>query len=167
VTAVIERRAARALLIAEGAVLLIQGCDPARRELGKWWLTPGGGIDDGESIQVAAAREVLEETGLRLEVDQMGPVVATRVAEFEFDEQEFRQTEWFFAVTVDPFTPHGDGWEEIERKALFGYRWWTVEQLETTDELIYPIELAGLLRIVQDGAITEPIVLSEARLRQA
>jgi 8-oxo-dGTP pyrophosphatase MutT (NUDIX family) len=164
---VIERRAARALLIAEGAVLLIQGCDPARVELGKWWLTPGGGIDDGESLEVAAAREVLEETGLRLEVEQMGQVVATRVAEFEFDQEEFRQTEWFFAVTVAPFAPHGDGWEEIERKALFGYRWWTVEELAATDELVYPIELPELVRSVLDGAITEPMVLSEARLRQA
>jgi 8-oxo-dGTP pyrophosphatase MutT (NUDIX family) len=164
---VIERRAGRALLIADGAVLLIQGCDPARLDLGKWWLTPGGGIDDGESLEAAVVREVREETGLQLGEDDVGPVVATRIAEFEFDGQEFRQTEWFFAVIVAPFTPHGDGWEEIERQALFGYRWWTVDDLAATDELVYPVELGVLLQAVLDGAITEPMELSEARLRQA
>ena len=71
---VIERQAARTLLIADGSVLLIKGCDPARPEAGTWWLTPGGGIDDGESLEVAAVREVLEETGLQLAPDELGPV---------------------------------------------------------------------------------------------
>src|SRR6478735_11683867 len=89
----IERRAARALLIAGDSVLLIRGCDPARPELGDWWLTPGGGIEDGESFAVAVAREVREETGLDLPPDRFGACVATRVAEFDFDGQAFHQRE--------------------------------------------------------------------------
>ena len=156
---VIERRAARALLIAEESVLLIQGGDPARPEAGRWWLTPGGGIDVGESLEVAAAREVLEETGLTLAPEEMGPVVATRVAEFTFDSRDFRQAEWFFAVHVEPFEPHGAGWEEIETRALFGYRWWTLDALAATGELIYPVELAALLRAVLADTLTEPMEL--------
>jgi 8-oxo-dGTP pyrophosphatase MutT (NUDIX family) len=31
----------------------------------QWWVTPGGGLDDGESFEQAAWRELLKETGIR------------------------------------------------------------------------------------------------------
>jgi 8-oxo-dGTP pyrophosphatase MutT (NUDIX family) len=160
---VIQRRAARILLIADRSVLLIKGRDPARPEAGTWWLTPGGGIDDGESLEVAAVREVVEETGLQLSSETLGPVVATRVAEFEFDDREFRQREWFFAVEVPKFVPTVDGWEPIEQRALLDHRWWTVAELVATDEMIYPIEIADVVQAVIDGTVTAPIVLPDAR----
>jgi 8-oxo-dGTP pyrophosphatase MutT (NUDIX family) len=159
---VIERRAARTLLIAEQSVLLIKGRDPARPDAGTWWLTPGGGIDEGEPLEVAAAREVLEETGLQLSPDALGPVVATRVAEFEFDGRAFRQREWFFAVEIPRFVPTVDGWDSIEQRALLDHRWWTVDELAATDEMIYPIEIADVVQAVIDGTITAPIELTQA-----
>jgi 8-oxo-dGTP pyrophosphatase MutT (NUDIX family) len=157
---VIERRAARALLIAGRSVLLVQGRDPARPELGSWWLTPGGGVEAGESIEVAAAREVHEETGLDLSPNQLGPVIATRIAEFEFDSLAFRQHESFFAVRVASFTPRRHGWDDLERRALIDLRWWTVDELTTTGETIYPHELADVVRALLDGRIDRPLELS-------
>ena len=92
-----ERNAARVVLVAEGRVLLQQGFDPGRPEAGTWWITPGGGVNNGESVEDAAVREVLEETGLHLSPAELGPVIATRVAHFEFDGRRFRQSESFFA----------------------------------------------------------------------
>ena len=57
------------------AVVLVQGdCVLLIRHQKKdatYWLLPGGGLDYGESISECAAREILEETGLVIEVRNM------------------------------------------------------------------------------------------------
>lgn len=56
----------------DGQVLLVRrGTDPGRG----LWSVPGGRIEAGESSEAAAAREVLEETGLRIRVDDLAGVV--------------------------------------------------------------------------------------------
>lgn len=49
------------------AVLLVQHQKNGR----KYWLLPGGGLEFGESAKQAGAREVLEETGLEVEVGRL------------------------------------------------------------------------------------------------
>ena len=158
-----ERNAARVVLVADGRVLLQQGFDPGRPEAGTWWITPGGGVNDGESIEVAAVREVLEETGLHLSHAQLGPVIATRVAHFEFDGRRFRQSESFFAVHVEAFATQHHGWDEVEQRALLDHRWWSVAELRTTDETVYPSELADVVQAVIDDTFSGPIRLDTAR----
>ena len=50
-----------AVIFRDGAVLLQR-----RDDNGKWGL-PGGGVEPGESVAMAIAREVREETGLEVE----------------------------------------------------------------------------------------------------
>jgi 8-oxo-dGTP pyrophosphatase MutT (NUDIX family) len=157
----VNRRAGRVLLVDPGgAVLLFEGFDPGAPDAGRWWLTPGGGADEGEPVEDAAVREVFEETGLRIEPDALGPVVATRVAEFSFDGRDYRQSEWFFAVRTERFEPTREGWEEVEHRSLVRARWWTADELDRTDATVYPQELAALLRAVVTVTLREPLVLS-------
>jgi len=60
--------AATAVIIRDNKVLLIKrGNEPG---YGLWSL-PGGYVDRGEIVEVAAAREVLEETGLKVEITRL------------------------------------------------------------------------------------------------
>ena len=159
----LERNAARVVLVADGRVLLQQGFDPGRPEAGTWWITPGGGLNNAETVEDAAVREVLEETGLHLSPAQLGPVIATRVAHFEFDGRQFRQSESFFAVHVEAFATQHHGWDEVEQRALLDHRWWSVDELRATDEAVYPSELADVVQAVLDGTLSAPIRLDTAR----
>jgi len=58
-----------AVIVAEGKVLIVKRkYDP----LAGQWSLPGGGVELGETLEDSIRREMLEETGLEIEV---GPVV--------------------------------------------------------------------------------------------
>ena len=52
------RVAIRVLIVQDGKVLLVKEADD------NWWALPGGGVDHGETIESALAREVEEELGV-------------------------------------------------------------------------------------------------------
>ena len=58
-----------AVIVADGAVLIVKRkYDP----LAGQWSLPGGAVELGETLEDCVAREMLEETGLHIEV---GPVI--------------------------------------------------------------------------------------------
>jgi len=56
------------VLDGERVLLIKRGHAPLKGE----WSLPGGGVETGETLEQAVAREVLEETGVTIEV---GPIV--------------------------------------------------------------------------------------------
>jgi 8-oxo-dGTP diphosphatase len=54
-----------ALIFEDGYVLLAH-----RRDI-DWWNLPGGGMEAGETVDEALRREVYEETGLVVEIEQL------------------------------------------------------------------------------------------------
>ncbi|MEX2289701.1 MAG: NUDIX domain-containing protein [Mycobacteriales bacterium] len=145
-TVPLERRAARVLLLdADGRVLLQNCCDPTATDAGSWWNTTGGGIDEGETPAQAAARELVEETGLRVEPGQLGPVVHRRLTEFSFGGDRYRQSEDYFLLRTDSFDAIPTAHSDVELVAVLGTRWWSRDELRGTAERVYPQELAEVL----------------------
>ena len=142
----ISRRAGRVLVIdAGGRVLLLHGFDPARPEE-PYWFTIGGGAEPGESLAQAAARELLEETGIRADAAELGEPVWHEVSEFSFDGTSYRQEQDFFELRIGSAVVMTDGLEQEEVAVIDGHRWWTVADLEATTEMFYPRDLPRLLR---------------------
>lgn len=142
----LEREAVRVVLVDhDDRVLLVEGHDPGRPEIGWYWFTVGGGLDPGEGRLDGALREVHEETGLRLDADRLGPVRRSEDLEFGFEALLVRQHQTFHLVRVDAFEPDTSGWEETEVRAQRGLRWWPLAELRTTTETVYPVDLAELV----------------------
>ena len=142
----VTRLAARVLLVdASARVLLFRGGDPHAPERGTWWFTPGGGLDPGESRAQAAARELLEETGLVVLPDELGNPVLLRVAEFDFAGTRYEQDEEFFLLRVQGHDVDTSGFSELERRSVVEHRWWSRAALRSTDEMVFPPGLDELL----------------------
>ena len=145
-TVPVARRAARVLLVdAGGRVLLFRGGDPAAPEAGTWWFTPGGGLDDGETHAEAAARELYEETGLRLEPSALGDPVLQHEVEFSFDGTLYAQAQEFFLARVDEHEVDTAGFSPLEVASVVEHRWWTLSELAATQERVFPIEIVDVL----------------------
>ncbi len=142
----IMRRAARVLLLdGAGRVLLLRGCDPAEPAV-RYWFTVGGGLDPGETLAQAAARELYEETGLRVRVDELGEPVWQDVTEFGFDGRWYRQEQDFYVVQVDRWQVSTANFDTYEHATVDEHRWWSPDELEVTAETYYPAELPTLVR---------------------
>ena len=157
----LERAAARVLLLdGRDRLLLFHGGDPARPENGSWWITPGGGLEIGEDAEAAALRELREETGL-FGVVLEGPVWQ-RVAEFEFDGLGYRQSEVFFLARVDAHDVDTSGFDDVEQRAMVGHRWWSIDEIDASQDVIYPRRLAvELRRLLEDGLPETPYEVGE------
>ncbi len=83
------RLAARAMLLHDGRLLLVNAFPDARRS--DLWCVPGGGAEAHAGLPDNLAREVHEETGLRIAVG--APCL---VNEFHDPKRDFHQVEIFF-----------------------------------------------------------------------
>jgi 8-oxo-dGTP pyrophosphatase MutT (NUDIX family) len=143
---VLDRRAARVVLVDHAdRILLLRGCDPARPGP-RWWFTPGGGLNPGESTADGAVRELFEETGLRVTPGELGEPVWHQVTRFSFDNRQYRQEQDFYLVRVAEWQVDTAGFNAEERATIDEHRWWSAAELDATDEIVYPENLADLVR---------------------
>jgi 8-oxo-dGTP pyrophosphatase MutT (NUDIX family) len=139
-----DRRAGRVLLVdRDERVLLLRAGDPAQPEL-RYWFTPGGGLDPGETSAQGAARELFEETGLRVDPAELGEPVWHQVTEFSYDDRWYRQDQDFYLLRVGEWQVDTAG---FAADGILAHRWWSATELDGATELVFPEDLAGLLRL--------------------
>jgi 8-oxo-dGTP pyrophosphatase MutT (NUDIX family) len=155
------RRAARVILLdARGRVLLFHATwHPRRPELGMAWFTPGGGAEPGETPAETAARELREETGLAVEPEALGALVAWTEGEADLMAGQGTYRDDFFLLRVDAHEVSTAGHEALEAEHIAGYRWWPREELRASDERTIPYALADLLDLLDAGPPAEPVRL--------
>lgn len=130
----------------EDRLLLMKTVAPDTSRFARW-ITPGGGVDPGETHVEAAVRELHEETGQV--VTGVGGVV--RVDDFEVPWDDADHTHGhaeFFVVRLPHFEVVDDDWTDDERTDILESRWFTLDELSSSDEPVEPSDLAALLRQV-------------------
>lgn len=143
------RPAARVLLCdPEGRILMFR----ARLDEREFWITPGGGLNADETHEMAAIRELWEETGIQASPEVL-KCVWTRSHVFEFRGRLIDQREQYFLLRCDaaPAIAY-DNWEEEERNDLLEHRWWTADAIQASEEVFAPRDLGRLLQeLLREG----------------
>jgi len=157
-----RRNTARVLLIdPDGRVLLFHDSDPGLRGPPRFWITPGGGLDPGETVEQGALREVAEETGLILEPSDLRGPIGHRIVVHGYSDKVVEQGETYFAVRVAGFEVDIAGHTNDEQTTFVGHRWWTADELRTTDAIVWPTSLLELIEAATD-ATRWPIPIDDA-----
>jgi 8-oxo-dGTP pyrophosphatase MutT (NUDIX family) len=150
----ITRRAVRVLLLDDADRLLLfldsdLGLDPVAH----WWVTPGGGVDPGESDHEATVRELWEETGLVVDAGALVGPLLTREVVHGYSDQITEQTEVYFALRVPAFDVDTTEHTQEEQATVADIRWWDLDDLAQTDDDVWPRDLFAVLALVEQPEV--------------
>jgi 8-oxo-dGTP pyrophosphatase MutT (NUDIX family) len=159
----VERDVVRLVVLdSDDRILLLHVRDLANPAFGTAWELPGGGREPGETLAQAAIRELREETGLEIRSDLLDAHhfdterTWRRDVVYTYRGKRRLQHEVIVAVRLQESRPLASAQGvDSEAEDLFEARWWTIEDIQRSDERFYPRSLAQNLRLFLAGAPIE------------
>lgn len=126
-----------------GAILLFKTMAPDSSGFSRW-ITPGGGVDPGETHAQAALRELFEETGRRfLDVGQPVWVYDFEVAWDQADHD--RGHAEYFLVRTERFEPSNEFWTVEEHHDVSAWGWFRSSEIGSAATPYEPAFLPDLV----------------------
>jgi ADP-ribose pyrophosphatase YjhB (NUDIX family) len=146
----LNRYAGRVVLLDPDDRVLLMRYD-ARAPNGVHWSTPGGGLNPGEDYASGALRELAEETGWT-DITLTGELYRwTHI--MEYGGRVLRQHERIYLARTDQPEREIIGVEAMHvSDGIAAWRWWTLAEMDTAREPIWPGGLADLIRAALAGS---------------
>jgi 8-oxo-dGTP pyrophosphatase MutT (NUDIX family) len=158
----VPRTSARVILLdSRDRILLFSGwgsSDAQARQIA--WVLPGGGAEEGEALAATAARELFEETGLRVAPAMLARPVGVGRGTWSDGATVYQAEDFVFLLRIPGWEVVTEGFTALERQQVTGHRWWSLDELRQTDALVFPRQLAPLLaRLLAGETPEQPIEL--------
>lgn len=153
----IERNSVKVLLLNDAKELLLIYADhPSTTTVdgiyhGPFWLNVGGEIEQGETLQEAAIREVFEETGIRKEQVALGPVVWFGEFDLLLAGRLTRLKPRFIVAKTSETNVSFQNITKAEKTFMKKAAWFSLDQITNSSDIIYPIVLPQYLPDILKG----------------
>jgi 8-oxo-dGTP pyrophosphatase MutT (NUDIX family) len=137
-----HRIAAGGIIVKDGRVLLVRYRDGESTYL----VAPGGGIEDSESLAIAAEREVAEETGVKC--NARWPVMIENLRASRYQMVKI----WYLCDYVDGVASRTTG---AEAEGIIEVGWYSDDELQ--NEVVYP-DIIKTMKIASFGSLKRGII---------
>jgi 8-oxo-dGTP pyrophosphatase MutT (NUDIX family) len=158
----IRRPSGRVILINQLDQVLLFGAGASQIIAGdqRVWVLPGGGSEEGEDPAVTAARELYEETGLKVEPKQLQGPVGVSGGPWTFRGINYLSEDSFYFLRIAAWEVSTVGFSALEQELFEEHRWWSLAELASTSETVFPRELAPLVaRLLAGDVPADPVEL--------
>lgn len=132
------RLSSYAVIVNDGKVLLLD-----LRSTGKYFL-PGGGVELGEKIEDALAREVMEEVGIEVDIIKF---LGFKESFFYYDpwDEAYQNTSFFYLCKARKFDLLDN--DKILDEEVIDPKWISVDNLKKEDFQVFGREIIEFLKI--------------------
>ncbi len=140
----------RGILIhkSSGNILFIKYLDKISKSTAEFsdgfWVMPGGGVEPSERFEEALKREIFEETGIKN--IKIKNCILSRIAYAELSNNKQNiYYERYYLVETDEVEISIKNITDEETKVIKEYKWWSINELKKTKEIIFPLELKNYI----------------------
>ena len=132
------RNNSRAFIVNEKNEILLQKFEFSfTGKLKILWVTPGGGVEEDENFEQALERELYEELGLKINVEDES--ILTLDIPFDGKNGKFISHEVYYLIRLSKKTVFSlTNMEEGEKNTFHDIKWWNLKELEETKDKFEP-----------------------------